>query len=177
MSRVNWNDEENFQGQFALWQANTERSIKGKKGQQALKELREALIALRDYHGPRLIEGALCTVGGVGRDEIAKEWYSEELQETIDRQGEGVCAVGAYAWWKAVQANNSVGEAFKSLPTLPSFDTEMEDTVYEGEKRGMPKLVAYEVVWRNDELYAGFNITPEERYNKFISWLDGVIIN
>jgi hypothetical protein len=50
-----------FQGR---WYNNARRALKGKRGRKALAELREALLALPE---PRLIGGALCTVGGTAR--------------------------------------------------------------------------------------------------------------
>ena len=45
---------------FGLWRSNVKRSLSGKRGQAALRDLRDALLALPEK---RLIEGALCTVG------------------------------------------------------------------------------------------------------------------
>lgn len=67
--RISYSEEENYPGQFDLWQANCERSMRGKRGQEELRELRESLLALPDK---RLILGAL-----------------------EDEEG-GVCAIGAY---------------------------------------------------------------------------------
>lgn len=67
--RIGYSDEEDFPGQFELWQANCQRSLAGAKGQAALKELEAALLALPDK---RLIveqlqdeEGAVCSIGAV----------------------------------------------------------------------------------------------------------------
>lgn len=46
------------------WERNAHAALKGKRGRRALAELREALLALPE---PRLIDGALCTVGGVDK--------------------------------------------------------------------------------------------------------------
>jgi hypothetical protein len=46
------------------WEHNARRALKSKRGRQALRDLREALLALPEK---RLIDGALCTVGGPGR--------------------------------------------------------------------------------------------------------------
>jgi hypothetical protein len=73
--RINYSDEEDFSGQFGLWQGNCERSIRGRKGQEELRELRAALLALPDK---RLLLGSL-----------------------EDEEG-GVCAIGAYAKRKGV---------------------------------------------------------------------------
>jgi hypothetical protein len=68
--RINYTDDEDFAGQGELRQANCERSLRGKQGQEELRELREALLALPEK---RLICGLLANDEG------------------------GVCAVGAYA--------------------------------------------------------------------------------
>lgn len=75
MSRIGYSDEEDWPGQFELWQANCRRSLHGKQGQEELRSLREALLALPDK---RLIHGSL-----------------------VDTDGE-VCAVGAYARHKGL---------------------------------------------------------------------------
>ena len=73
--RINYTDEEDWPGQFALWDANCRRSIKGKAGQSELRELEAALLALPDK---RLIRGSL-----------------------TDDEG-GVCAIACYAKHKGV---------------------------------------------------------------------------
>jgi len=75
MSRINYSDEEIYPGQFDLWQANCARSLRGKKGQEELRALRDALLALPDK---RLIHGLL-----------------------VDEEGE-MCAMGAYAQYKGL---------------------------------------------------------------------------
>ncbi len=54
--RLNYTEEEDFSGQFELWQANCRRSLRGKLGQRELGELRQALLDLPDK---RLIHGSL----------------------------------------------------------------------------------------------------------------------
>jgi hypothetical protein len=73
--RIAYSEDEGFPGQFELWQANCDRSLHGKSGQRALRDLEAALLALPDK---RLIVGLL-----------------------TDDEG-GVCAVGAYAQYKGV---------------------------------------------------------------------------
>jgi len=46
------------------WERNARATLKSKRGRKALAEIREALLALPEK---RLIEGALCTVGGPAR--------------------------------------------------------------------------------------------------------------
>ena len=68
--RINYSDDEDRPGQFALWQTNCARSLRGKAGQAALRTLETALIALP-----------------------AKRLIAWQL---VDDAGD-VCAVGAYA--------------------------------------------------------------------------------
>lgn len=73
--RINFCDEEDRPGQFALWDANCRRSMRGQLGQQELRELEAALVALPEK---RLIHGLL-----------------------TDDEG-GVCAIGCYAKHKGL---------------------------------------------------------------------------
>src|SRR5258708_3710768 len=75
MSRINYCDEEERPGQFALWNANCQRSIKGKAGQRELREFETALLALTEK---RLIRDAL--TDGTG----------------------GLCAIACYAKHKGI---------------------------------------------------------------------------
>lgn len=59
--RISYSEDEDFPGQFGLWQANCVRSIKGKAGQTVLRELELALLALPEK---RLIADELQTVAG-----------------------------------------------------------------------------------------------------------------
>lgn len=81
--RISYADDEDFPGQFNLWQGNCQRSIDGKNGQAALRELEAALLALPEK---RLIHG--------------------ELQ---DSEG-GVCAIGALAKYRNVEVKSDPEE-------------------------------------------------------------------
>ena len=74
MSRIDWCDEEDRPGQFALWDANCHRSLRGRAGQTALRDLEAALLAMAEK---RLVKDALY-------------------------HGNDVCAVGAYARHKGL---------------------------------------------------------------------------
>jgi len=67
MSR--WRDYDSYDDERAVldqgrWEHNARLALKGKRGRKALAELREALLALPEH---RLIDSALCTVGGVDK--------------------------------------------------------------------------------------------------------------
>jgi hypothetical protein len=170
MSRFEEYDyEEGFANQAELWHANVRRALAGKRGKKALAEMREALRALPEK---RLIEGALCTVGGV--EQRARErdhWYRDDLADKVTREGEGVCAIGAYLWFKKVKAGADPQAAFEDLPTL--LDSEGDGglkTAEAGRAAGLTWTLAWTLASRNDEVFG--SLTPEQRYEAFMKWLD-----
>jgi hypothetical protein len=79
MSRYTEGDDdyEGAQLDQGRWAHNYRAALNGKRGRAALALLREALLALPE---PRLIEAAMCTVGGVDRvPEITEEEIAFEL--------------------------------------------------------------------------------------------------
>lgn len=157
--RISYSDEEEVPGQFALWQANCRRSLQGKKGQAALRELEAALLALPEK---RLI-----------------------ADKMIDADGE-VCAIGALAKHKG---RDLLAEPHMGDPDEFEGDGEMEEI---GVELGMPRLVAWKVVCKNDveidghyenlpgpyrwfqeqsRLRAYVPVTPEMRYEKMLAWV------
>ena len=150
--RINYAEEEDRPGQFALWNANCRRSINGKAGQRELRELEAALLALPEK---RLIRDLL-----------------------QDDEG-GVCAIGCYAKHKGVDLSkfdpedesDEVGIA-AGMPRLVAWqlvalnDITL-DTVWE---------VAHGPVQRGHGVYKGGialvrDMTPEERYEKVLAWV------
>lgn len=73
--RLNYSDDEDWTGQFALWEANCRRSLRGRAGQRELRELEAALLALPEK---QLIHGSLTDDDG------------------------GMCAIACYAKHKGV---------------------------------------------------------------------------
>lgn len=150
--RINYSDDEEFNGQFELWQANCQRSLKGKKGQQELRELEAALVALPEK---RLIHGAL-------RDDSG-----------------GVCAIACYAKHKGVDLSrfdpedesDEVGVA-AGMPRLVAWSVVelndiLLDTVWE---------LAHGPLNRYEATYKGGiplirDMTPEERYEGVLAWV------
>lgn len=180
------------------WERNAKATLKSKRGRQALQDLRAALMALPEH---RLIEGAVCTVGGADQrvpspDEEAMGsyrraldaggnaalWASRMLEERhderraladhIERHGEGVCAIGAYVWYREVKAGADPAEAFAKLPTLFAHDDgdPLTQTARLGEDAGLAYTLAWELAYRNDETFA--RRTPEERWSAFVAWID-----
>lgn len=81
MSRFSDDDNDDYSPEAILargrWYNNARRALKGKRGRKALAELREAILALPE---PRLIGGALCTVGGTARvPDVTPEAVAERV--------------------------------------------------------------------------------------------------
>jgi hypothetical protein len=193
-------DSEDWALNIGRWEHNSRVALKGKRGRQALRDLREALLALPEH---RLIESAMCTVGGLDArvPPLAEAdlqalcatpatadnstWYREmmrrgrleeraELATLIEQQGEGVCAVAAYVWHKKVKNGMDPAEAFAALPTMAGSDPDVGDplgeTAHIGEEAGLTLTLAWNLAYRNDETYR--RMTPEERWVRFMDWID-----
>lgn len=170
-----------------LWRANVQRALKGRRGQAALRDFRDALMALPEKV---LIEGALCTVGiqdrieslpttvtrphwKTGEREVVNNWEREVLVEYVDQhknQPEGVCAIGAYVWWKKVKSGMSPEDAFAATPVLPDTDGGQWETEAAGREAGLAGVLALDLAFKNDENLGG--ATPEERYEWFLKWVN-----
>jgi hypothetical protein len=150
--RLNYADEEDRPGQFALWDANVRRSLKGKAGQKALRELRDALLALPEK---RLIANLL-----------------------TDDRGD-VCAVGAYAKAKGLDISkfdredesDDVGVA-AGMPRLVAWSVVAQNDIHND--------VVWEVAYGPERRYHGAykggvalirDMTPEERYERVLAWV------
>jgi hypothetical protein len=196
-------DEGDYEDRTRQWRENYAAALKSEAGRQVLTELREALMALPEH---RLIESAMCTVGGpdtrapemteqeksafaaqyAGLPNFtaaaAQRWAEteaeerarlhNELAELIAREGEGVCAVGAFLWHRKVREGTDPAEAFRSLPLL--FDHEdgdpLTDTADLARQAGVAYELAWELAYMNDETLRGK--TPQERHAAFVAWID-----
>lgn len=170
MSRYYDDDyEEDFPNQGAFWQANFERALKGKRGRKALRDLREALLALPE---PKLIEGALCTVNPERR--IAEKragCIRDDLARELAEKGDGVCAIGAMLWHRKVKAGMDPAEAFDSLPTLEDANHSLDDTASIAfNEAGLVYSLASHIAYKNDETFGGKS--PEGRYTAFLGWIN-----
>ena len=106
--RINYSDEEDWPGQFELWQGNCERSLRGRQGQQELKELKAALLALPDksllYKTLYDEEGGVCAVGAYGRHkglDLTKFDVDSETDEVGIEAG-----MPKLVAWKVVEMND-----------------------------------------------------------------------
>jgi hypothetical protein len=159
--------EGSFPNEWAFWERRTRQVLNGRPGRKALAELREALLALPEK---RLVANALSTAGKADVPEAATRWYAEDHRELLEAQGEGVCAVGAFVWHQRVKAGADPAEAMAALPLNPEYDGDPQLTVEVGHEAGLTRHLAWVLMSRNDDTFAG--LTPEERYEAFLAWLD-----
>lgn len=149
--RIGYSDEEDYPGQFGLWQGNCQRSLKGRAGQAALRELEAALLALP-----------------------SKRLIAESL---VDAHGE-VCAIGALAEFKGEITDNMIGQGEcdmeevgveLGMPRLVAWKVvEMNDLQFAG-----TSLVIKEgpYRWYSEQPFEYVPITPEQRYKRMLAWV------
>lgn len=155
--RLNYADDEDRPGQFALWQANCDRSLRGKVGQRELRELEAALLALPEK---RLIHGSLTDDDG------------------------GVCAIACYAKHKGVDLSKHDREYESDevgiqagMPRLVAWkvvalnDIELADYWVYAEGPTMPLSVYDRQRYDNRGVWQRMTYTPEERYEKVLAWV------
>lgn len=152
MSRFDDCYDEDFPNQAALYHANTERALKGKRGQAFLKELEAALLMLPEKV---LIEGSICREGAV-------------------------CANGALALKRKVDAGMQIPEALKWLEeNKPDDDFNGGDAGQTGdfmEKHfGILSRLAVHTAFVNDE-HRQTDHSDHGRYEKVLSWVRSQIL-
>lgn len=105
--RIGYSENEDFPGQFFLWQANCDRSLSGKAGQRSLRELEAALLALPTK---RLVEGEVdngvdcCAVGALARYKqiTPVTRFPDENMEEVGVE----CGMPRMVAWKVVEMND-----------------------------------------------------------------------
>lgn len=131
---------------WPMWERVVSTALGGERGQQALAEFEEALLALPER---KLIEGHLA---------------SED----------GVCLVGAYVAHK--QAKDQGIEMAAAIDRITSDEHDeyhdAEDaweTAQAGANAGLSWTVAWHMAYLNDEQF--YICSPEERYQKMLAWV------
>ena len=152
MSRISYSDEEDFNGQFALWQANCARSLRGRAGQRELRALEAALLALpskRLTAGEVESEnGDVCALGAYGKH---KGLDLSQFENDYDSDEIGIAGgMPRLVAWKVVELNDI-----------------LLDTVWERH---------YGPLRRGEASYQGGvafvrDMTPEERYERVLAWV------
>lgn len=150
--RVNYCDEEDRPGQFALWDANVKRSIRGKRGQAALREFEAALLAMPEKRLIRDLltneDGEVCAIGCYARHkglDLSKFDPEDESDEV------GVAAgMPQLVAWSIVALNDITLDVVWEVADGPA---QRGHGVYKG---GIPLIR---------------DMTPEERYAKVLAWV------
>lgn len=110
MSRISYSDEEEFPGQFALWQANCRRSLHSKAGREALREVEAALVAMPEKHlirGYIEDEGQVCAIGAAIKargllDKVDEDDYTDDTAVEL-------LGFPRLVAWKLVELNDEHG--------------------------------------------------------------------
>lgn len=144
MSRFSDDYDEDFANQAALYNANTERCLKGKRGQAFLKEMEAALLTLPQK---KLINGAVCQEGQV-------------------------CAIGALALKRKRDAGDSIAAALYWLEKEAPDEWQESDATadYAEEHLDVLRRLAFRMAWVND-LKEPEEETPEQRYERVLKWV------
>lgn len=130
------------------WQIDLERALTSGRGQRFLREIEAALLAMPEH---KLIEGALVT-------------YDEEEQYGT------VCAVGAFAAYRAMQGGQTWSQALAAIAEKWG-NGEQDDhwnTQTLGRSLGLARTVAYELAFQNDEQAW---VTDEARWEGVLVWV------
>lgn len=143
--------DEYFNNQGEFWWANVQRALKGRKGQKALRELRDAMLALPE---PKLISGRLATEDG------------------------HMCAVGVLAVHRRVSKGERREEVMRELAQLITVDEDGYDydgdgdlkTAESGVKVGLTFALAWQLGSVNDSYVR--DETDEQRYERVMRWID-----
>ena len=134
--RVSCADNEEYPGQFALWEANCTRSISGRKGQKALRALERALLLM------------------------PKKRLERDL--VVEKSGE-MCAIGAQLVQGKIDDGATRTEAIEACSEIDPYLVEDE-----ARKLDTPRLVAWSIVFENDDIN---DPTPERRYERMLKWV------
>lgn len=155
--RIGYSEDEEFGGQFELWQANCRRSLVGKQGQAALRELEAALLALPDKRliANRLVDGDgdVCALGALGRqrgqlptpDAITEGDWEDEGDDDMEEYGV-LLGIPRLVAWKIVEINDI------------QIDGHYVDAIGPVKPHG----------WRPRVFIP---VTPEERYDQVLAWV------
>lgn len=152
MSRVtSWEDDEPYPNASALFGANVERSLKGKRGQALLREIEEALLAMpekRLRQGIVCRAGEVCTLGAVAVHRLVKKGKSRaEALAEIEAEAKEAGQVAEDDW------DSSEDETFDFLRALIGIKSHP---------------LAWTLVYENDEAHAP---TPEALYDRMLKWV------
>jgi hypothetical protein len=170
--RINYSDDEDFPGQFHIWQANCRRSLRGKKGQAALRRLEAALLAMPEKtlrHGKLVAhDGSVCAIGALARAEgklpapepITGDWEDDDVDDTAEWATDNLDVPKLVAW-KVVAQNDITNDVVWELAPGPLNRHEAVYRGPDGTGYGRPHIRP---------------MTGEERYEKMLAWVRANLI-
>ncbi len=134
------------------WRIDLERALNSGRGQRLLREVEAALLALPNHE---LAHGYIVE---------RKAWHDDDTIEVGN-----VCAVGAYAVYKAVQAGATQEQALLDLDEQWGGERDEWETEELGRSLGLAKTVARHLAWLNDEQCDG--LSPAARWTAVLTWV------
>lgn len=168
--RINYSDDEDFPGQFHLWQANCDRSLRSKAGQAALLRLEAALLAMPEkslWRGNLVAsDGSVCAIGALARVEgklpappepLHDEWgdYEDDEDDTAEF-AEAELGFPHLVAWKVVEQNDIMNDTVWELAHGPLNRHEAVYRGPDGKGYGRPHVRP---------------MTGEERYERVLAWV------
>jgi len=173
---------DNYDGEgmpWELWETVVSNALGGRRGQEALAAMEDALLALPE---PKLIEGhlaadgAVCAVGAlVAHRKAAREGV--DIAAVIDAMSDGVqCWCGHGRASHVAGSCSAMTKPWGSQDERPcgceEYEPDTEDgseTASAGQAEGLTFTVAWHLAYLNDEQFGG--ATPEARYKQMLSWV------
>jgi len=181
MSRFTDYDDEFYPNQAAMWWANVSRALKGRKGQQALMDLEQALLDLpekRLISGYLAADGEVCALGALALSRRVEQGeVREQILASLEDKTPPVCECGHL---KREHAEDGHCEGWATSQrgcweacTQFRLDADSHGN-YDGSdvsaSAGVEVGLTYTLAWRlaylNDEDLAG--LSPEQRYERVL---------
>lgn len=157
MSRITYYDDLDALA-YGRWARNTRQTFASKRGQQALREIEAALLALP---APRLISGHFFDA------DPESETYGE------------ACVLGAYAAYKGVSLD-ALDYGMNNLPEVTRWGVlrdeagAQEEAEWAEANLGMAYTLAWNLMDQNDEIFK--KLTPEQRYTEMLAFVRSKIV-
>lgn len=156
------------------WEQIVSNALGGKRGQAALAEIEEALVALPEA---KLIEGHLatkdsvCTIGALVAHKRAKRDGTDIATASEAMAVVKPCMCGhspaEHAGGHCTALRWGGGECY--CDEFEQDTEEAHDTASAGQAEGLAWSVAWHLAYLNDEQMGG--LAPEERYRKMLAWV------
>lgn len=162
---------------WEMWERVVSNALGGKRGQQALAEMEDALVALpqpRLIHGHLAAHGAVCAVGALIAHKKAKA-EGIDIAAVIDAMNTGItcwCGHGEDAHGAEVGCTRPHRFKEGERCGCKVYEVDPEDaveTAEAGQKVGLTFTVAWHLAWLNDDQFR--SATPEDRYTQMLAWV------